>query len=85
MISGRDVSVGVRPYRLVGRLFPNNPVNRVLSLNQDDDWAYRVIRLVGNYADVFEHNLGPDTAVGLDRGINALFSEGGLLYSPPFR
>lgn len=54
-------------------------------LNLEDDWAYKVIRLVGNYGDVFENNLGPGTSVNLPRGRNALYTDGGLMYSPPFR
>jgi len=56
-----------------------------LKLNLDADWAFNVIRQVGSYADIFEFNLGTGTAIGLDRGLNALHSDGGLMYSPPLR
>jgi len=56
-----------------------------LKLNLDPDWAFNVIRQVGSYADIFEFNLGTGTAIGLDRGLNALHSNGGLMYSPPLR
>jgi general L-amino acid transport system substrate-binding protein len=46
------------------------------------DWAYHVIRLVGNYADVWDRNLAP---IGLDRQLNALWSAGGLMVPLPFR
>ena len=49
------------------------------------DWAYRVIKHVGNYADAFDKNLGPASALGMDRRANALWSKGGLLYAPPMR
>ncbi len=48
-------------------------------------WAYNVIKSVGNYGELFNRNLGPDTRIGLSRGPNRLWTEGGLLYSPPFR
>lgn len=49
------------------------------------DWAYNIVKNVGNYAEIFDRNLGPSTPLGLERGINALWSNGGLLYAPPYR
>lgn len=49
------------------------------------EWAYQIIKLVGNYAESFDRNLGPDTPIGLPRGINALWKDGGIQYSPPIR
>lgn len=46
------------------------------------DWAYNIIRQVGNYAEIFARNLGP---LGIKRGLNALWRDGGLLYAPPIR
>ena len=51
-------------------------------LGLSNDFVYRAIKLVGNYGEIFERNLGP---FGLTRGQNALWTEGGLMYSPPFR
>ncbi|NDJ62661.1 MAG: amino acid ABC transporter substrate-binding protein, partial [Chloroflexi bacterium] len=50
-----------------------------------NDFMVEVISQVGNYGEVFDRHLGPDTIFGLERGLNALWTEGGLLYSPPFR
>jgi len=55
------------------------------SLGLGDDWVYQVIRQVGNYAEIFARNLGPGTPVALERGLNALWSDGGLMYAPPLR
>jgi general L-amino acid transport system substrate-binding protein len=55
----------------------------VKALGLSDDWLVKVIGGVGNYKDIFERNLGPDTPLGLDRGMNALWAQGGLLYAPP--
>jgi general L-amino acid transport system substrate-binding protein len=49
------------------------------------DWAYQVIKQVGNYAEMFDRNIGPDTPLKLERGVNALWKDGGLLYAPPIR
>ena len=49
------------------------------------DWAYQIIKTVGNYSEIFERNVGPDTAIGLERGINALWRDGGIQYSAPIR
>ena len=49
------------------------------------NWAYNIIKQVGNYGTVFNKNIGPNTILGLQRGLNSLWTEGGILYSPPFR
>ncbi|EKP95670.1 periplasmic component of amino acid ABC-type transporter/signal transduction system [Thermaerobacter subterraneus DSM 13965] len=54
-------------------------------LGISNDFAYRVIKHVGNYGEIYERNLGPDTPFKLERGLNELWTNGGLLYSPPFR
>ena len=45
----------------------------------------KVISSVGNYGEVFNEFIGPDTAIGLERGLNAQWTQGGLLYAPPCR
>ena len=54
-------------------------------LGLDPDWAVRAIAAEGNYAEIFDRYIGPDTALGLQRGLNALYKDGGILYAPPFR
>lgn len=54
-------------------------------LGLDADWAKRAIETQGNYGEIFARNIGEDTPVGLARGLNAQWKDGGLLYSPPFR
>jgi len=56
-----------------------------LKLGLGNDWAYNIIALVGNYAEVYNRNLGPDTPTYIPRGLNSLYTEGGLLYAPPVR
>lgn len=50
-----------------------------------DDWAYRIIHHVGNYGEVFDRNIGRGSPSNLERGLNALWSEGGILFAPPMR
>jgi general L-amino acid transport system substrate-binding protein len=50
-----------------------------------NDFMVTVIRQVGNYGEIYDRNLGPDTPFNLGRGLNALYTDGGLMYSPPFR
>jgi general L-amino acid transport system substrate-binding protein len=54
-------------------------------LNLDKDFAVRIIKAVGNYQEIYDRNVGRDTPLGLERGVNALWTQGGLHYSPPYR
>ncbi|WP_439124702.1 amino acid ABC transporter substrate-binding protein [Marivita sp.] len=54
-------------------------------LGLEADWAVKAISAGGNYGELFEKNIGENTPIGLARGLNAQWTEGGLLYSPPFR
>ena len=49
------------------------------------DFGYNIVSQVGNYGEMYDRNVGPDTPLGLDRGINALWTEGGIMYAPPLR
>ena len=55
------------------------------ALGLDDRWSYRVIRQVGNYGESFERNLGAGSKLNLPRGINNLWTRGGLMYAMPLR
>ena len=59
--------------------------NQGAELGLSADWAYNIIKSVGNYGEIFERNIGVNTPIGLARGLNALWTDGGLQYSPPFR
>lgn len=50
-----------------------------------NDWAYQVIKQVGNYGEIFDRNVGAGSSLGLERGLNALWTDGGLIYGPPFK
>lgn len=71
----------------------NPEINRLLGtegelgsyIGLDADWAVRAIAAGGNYGELFEDNIGENTPIGLARGLNAQWTDGGLLYTPPFR
>jgi len=54
-------------------------------LGLDNDWAYRIVKQVGNYGEVFERNVGAGSRLKIDRGLNRLWTKGGLQYAPPIR
>jgi general L-amino acid transport system substrate-binding protein len=54
-------------------------------LGLSKDWAYRIIKLVGNYGEVFEKNVGQGSPLKIARGVNGLWTKGGLQYAPPIR
>jgi general L-amino acid transport system substrate-binding protein len=71
---------------------PNPQVQRILgkvpgggkSLGLEENWAYNLIKQVGNYEEIFDRNVGKDSAIKMDRGLNKPWTKGGLLYAPPF-
>jgi general L-amino acid transport system substrate-binding protein len=71
----------------------NPELKRLLGLEGDlgvklgltNDFAYNIIKLVGNYGEIYAKNLGETTPTFIPRGLNSLYTNGGLLYSPPFR
>jgi len=55
------------------------------ALGTDADWAARAVQSVGNYGEMFERNVGRRSALNLERGLNRLWTQGGLMYAPPMR
>lgn len=66
--------------RLLGLEEPKGSV-----LGLDDKWAYNIVKQVGNYGESFDRNVGAGSPLKIDRGINALWNKGGLMYAPPIR
>ncbi|MBN7786569.1 amino acid ABC transporter substrate-binding protein [Ponticoccus gilvus] len=60
-----------------------SPVGEWVGL--DNKWVHRAIAAVGNYGEIFERHVGPDTPLGIERGMNALHTDGGLQYAMPFK
>jgi general L-amino acid transport system substrate-binding protein len=76
------------------QLKSDNPeIKRLLGVEQNfgeqlgltKDWVYRIVKLVGNYGDVFERNVGQGSPLKISRGLNALWNKGGIQYAPPLR
>ena len=71
----------------------NPEIKRMLGLEADfgkelglgKDFSYNILKMVGNYAESYERHVGPNTPLKLERGLNALWNDGGILYAPPFR
>ncbi len=90
MISAEELGVNSKNLR---QTFNNPEINRLLGhssnfhtfLGLDKNWSINIIEQVGNYAESFERNVGENTPLGIKRGLNALWRDGGILYSPPFR
>lgn len=85
---------GVTQANVDEMLGADNPsVKRLLGVEGDfgtplgltKDWAYQVIKNLGNYGEIFERNVGASSPLNLPRGLNALWNDGGLQYSPPIR
>jgi general L-amino acid transport system substrate-binding protein len=72
---------------------PNPAIRRLLGVSGDHGplmgidrrWAYNAIKAVGNYGEIFDRNLGKDSPINLPRGLNDLWTRGGLMYAPPIR
>ena len=72
---------------------PSPEIRRLLGVEGDfgknlgltNDWAYRMIKAVGNYGESFERNVGQGSPIKIRRGLNELWSKGGLQYAPPIR
>ena len=55
------------------------------NLGLSGDWAYQIVKQVGNYGEMFERNVGASSALKIGRGLNALWTQGGIQYAPPIR
>ena len=94
LIAAEELGVTSANVAELGAAPTSNPeVNRLLGtegelgamIGLDADWAARAIAAGGNYGELFEKNIGVNTPIGLARGLNAQWTEGGLIYAPPFR
>ena len=77
----------IDPYiqRFMGELNGKDHPHLGAKLGLDATWSYNIIKQLGNYKEIYERNVGPDTPIGLQRGLNRLYNHGGLLYAPPLK
>lgn len=94
LIAAEELGITSANVAELGAAPTSNPeVNRLLGtegelgamIGLDADWAARAVAAGGNYGELFEKNIGVNTPIGLARGLNAQWTEGGLIYAPPFR
>jgi general L-amino acid transport system substrate-binding protein len=72
---------------------PNPEIKRLLGkegefgkgIGLDNDWVVKIIKAVGNYGESYERNVGSGSRLKIDRGLNKLWTQGGLQYAPPIR
>ncbi len=94
LIAAEELGVTQGSAAEMGKAAGDNPsINRLMGtegdfgsmIGLDNQWALRAIEAVGNYGEIFDRNIGPDTAIGLERGLNAQWKDGGILYAAPIR
>ncbi|MDO9439347.1 MAG: amino acid ABC transporter substrate-binding protein, partial [Beijerinckiaceae bacterium] len=86
--------LGVKKSNVDEMLKSTNPeIRRLLGVEGDfgkglglsKDWAYRIVKAVGNYGEVFDRNVGEGSTLKIKRGLNNLWNKGGIQYAPPVR
>lgn len=93
LIQAEELGVTSQNAEEMRRSSPNPDVRRLLgadpvlgqALKLDPAWAFNAIRAIGNYGELFERTIGPNTPIGLERGMNRLWTDGGLMYAWPMR
>ncbi len=78
-----DDMLGSDNPKVLNTLGVEGDLGQAMGLN--NDFCYQIIKQVGNYGEIYNRHLGPDTPYNVPRGVNALWTDGGLMYSPPFR
>ena len=91
MLDAEEAGISTDNVDQVRQLSRDPAVRRLLGLDKNTgenlglqkDWAYNIIKQVGNYADSFNRNVGKASPLKVKRGLNALWRDGGLHYAPP--
>jgi general L-amino acid transport system substrate-binding protein len=78
-----DDMLGSDDPKILNMLGVEGDLGQAMGIN--NDFCYQIIKQVGNYEEVYNRHLGPDTPYDVPRGLNSQWTEGGILYSPPFR
>ena len=85
LTQARAYTLGSRPAETAARRALGGDAESGKALGLEADWPLRVVQSVGNYGEMFDRNLGPGSSLKLARGLNRLWSDGGLMYAPPMR
>jgi general L-amino acid transport system substrate-binding protein len=91
MVIGEDLGVNSKNVDEQKASTKNPEIKRLLgtednmgeALHVSQDWAYNIIKQVGNYGESFDRNVGKDSPLKIDRGLNRLWKDGGIMYAPP--
>lgn len=89
MINGEEMGISMASAKAM-KSSKNPAVERMMGgqgekLGLSDDWSYNILSQVGNYAESFDRNVGAGSPLKIERGLNALWSKGGIMYAPPVR
>jgi general L-amino acid transport system substrate-binding protein len=93
LVAAEELGITSANVNEIGTSTVNPEIKRILGtegdmgamLGLDAEWAKRAIAASGNYGEIFAANIGESTPIGLARGLNAQWTQGGLMYAPPFR
>jgi general L-amino acid transport system substrate-binding protein len=93
LVAAEELGITSANVNEIGASTTNPEIKRILGtegdmgamLGLDAEWAKRAIAASGNYGEIFAANIGESTPIGLARGLNAQWTQGGLMYAPPFR
>ncbi len=90
MINAEEMGITSKNIDKIKATNKNPAIARLLDgeghkLGLNADWSYNIVKQVGNYGEAFERNVGKGSPLKIERGLNALWSKGGILYAPPIR
>jgi general L-amino acid transport system substrate-binding protein len=93
LVAAEELGITSANVNEIGASTVNPEIKRILGtegdmgamIGLDAEWAKRAIAANGNYGEIFAANIGESTPIGLARGLNAQWTQGGLMYAPPFR
>lgn len=93
MLNAEELDINSTNVEEMAKTSQNPDVRRLLGaegeygkdLRLPKDWAVQIIKQVGNYGEAFERNVGSGSELKIERGLNALWNQGGLQYAPPVR
>ena len=84
-ISSKNINQALKSDKAAIRRLVGAEGNLGEEIGLSNDWVVRVLRAVGNYEETFDRNLGTRSKLGIPRGLNNLWAQGGIQYAPPFK
>jgi general L-amino acid transport system substrate-binding protein len=84
-VNSKNIDEAVKSTNPEVKWFVGTEGNYGEQLGLSKDWAVRIVKLVGNYGESFERNVGQGSPLKIERGLNKLWNKGGIQYAPPIR